>query len=349
MGGFMSKKIIYYTQRYRPHYEAISKEISLLANHFKKNYTVNIHDLHLDGIFKFKFNRRICSYHFIFYPFLMLFRRILSYGDKINHIYTSLGDLPYLNTINLNNSILTAAASCHLAKVRRRIRKLKRLKAIIVETKLHRDWLLGLRISPQKVNLIYPPVDLNQFGYKKAVGRFKILYASCPIKKSDFSKRGIYLLLQTAKVNPKIEFHFAWRKGAYLEMVNLVKDLKLNNVVIHNEINKNMSAFLDKIHATIIPYTKFDAHLKLMPNSAIESLASGKPVLISNRTELASMIQEQDSGVVFEPSVDELGRALGDLRENYAKYQKNCRKTAQQFSEEKFLEKYRRIYDQFDQ
>ncbi|HLC52801.1 MAG TPA: glycosyltransferase [Candidatus Nanoarchaeia archaeon] len=341
----MPKKIIYYVQRYRPKYEAISKEVSLLANHFRESHFVKLHDLHLDGLTKIKFNQKISSYHFLYYPFLLFYIKFLSYGNKINHIYTSLGDLPYLNVLSLKNTVLTAAASSSFNKILRRKKKLEQLNRIVVETNKQKNDLIKAGISGEKIQLVYPSVDLDKFFYQKAQGVFKLLYASCPIRRSDFKKRGIYLLLRSAKSIRDVYFIFAWRKGAYQEINSLVNIMNLKNVKIENEIVKDMNQRYAEIHATVIPYTRFHDYLKLIPNSVIESLAAGKPVIVSNKTEVAGIVKKYKCGVVFEPTVEHFQEALKDLKKNYQDYQKNCRRVAEKyFSKDVFLNSYEKIY-----
>ena len=60
-------KITYYVQRYRPSFEAISKEVRALAEHFSNSNIVRIHDLHLDGITKIRIDKKVVSYHFMYY------------------------------------------------------------------------------------------------------------------------------------------------------------------------------------------------------------------------------------------------------------------------------------------
>ncbi len=338
-------RITYYVQRYRPRYEAISKEVSVLANYFSKKSSVKIHDLHLDGLFNFKFNRKRSSYHFFYYPILSLYSYYLSKKSNVNHIYTSLGDLPYLNIINLNKTILTAAASCSIKKIEKRIKKLKRIKKIIVESNKQKEELLELGINPNKAKVIYPPVDLNEFIYQKTEGEFKILYASCPTRFNDFEKRGINLIIDTAKKNQSSKFILAWRKGAYLDINKLINKSSLKNVIVDNRIINDMNEIYGRTHCTIIPYTKHDDYLKLIPNSALESLAAGKPILVSNKTEIAAFVNKEKCGIVFEPDEISLQKAIIKLKNNYTKYQKNCRRTANKyFSKDNFIGEYEKIY-----
>ncbi len=338
-------KITYYVQRYRPAYEAISKEIELLAAHFSQRCQVKIHDLHLDGLFSLTFTSTQSSYHFAYYPLLAPYAYLLSRRSQINHIYTSLGDLPYLKVLDLQNTILTAAASCHQEKIKRRVAQLRRLKKIIVETEQQYRQLVSLGFPPQQIELIYPPVDTNKFTYRPAAAGFTVLNASCPTRTEDFAKRGIGLLLDTAEQNIKVQFLLAWRPGAFQEIQDLIERRKLSNVLARNEILTEMNDTYAQVHCTIIPYTDYDDFLKLIPASAVESLAAGKPVLVSSKTGLAPIIEREQCGLVFEPTVGSLQQALQKIQKNYHHYQSHCQETAKKyFSREIFLQKYEKIY-----
>src|SRR3989338_10260486 len=137
----MSKKIILYVQRYRPAFEAISKEVALLKDNLPSGYSTKIHDLHLDGIFSFRHQKDFTSFHFIYYPLLFMYTYYLNKKSDLNHIYTSLGDLPYLPLLDSRKTILTAAASCSIPKIRQRRKYLAQLGAIAVESEKQRQEL----------------------------------------------------------------------------------------------------------------------------------------------------------------------------------------------------------------
>ncbi len=359
-------KITYYVQRYRPAYEAISKEVEMLARYVSSAYKVQIHDLHLDGLFRWSWNKKMISYHFLHYLWLWWYARQLSVRSTINHIYTSSGDLPYLPIISLRNTILTAAASCREDKIKKRVKWLQQLPVIVVETEFQKEQLERSGIPPEKIKLIYPPVDLHSFSYVPAKGTFKILYASCPTRVEDFEKRGITLLLDLAHRQPTTELVLAWRGGSFTEIKKRLqleqqgqqegeqkagreewRSRLLKNIVLKNGIVADMNEEYAQAHATIIPYTQIDDFLKLIPNSALESLAAGKPLLVSRQTELARIVENQRCGVVFEPQIEELQQAVQELKRNYPRYQQNCRRTAEKlFSKKLFLQKYLALYQE---
>ncbi len=363
--------ITYYVQRYRPAYEAISKEVRILADFFSRDYLTKIHNLHLDGLFSFSWKREFISQHFAWYPLTFPHAYMVSRKSTINHIYTSLGDLPYLPVLQRKNTVLTAAASCSFGKAKKRTAYLQQLPAIVVESEKQKNELRLLGIQEKKIHLIYPPVDLEKFYPLPAFSGaeppgtafsdtafpgqdssepFTILYASCPTREKDFAKRGIYLLqeaaknISAAKNTSGVSFLLAWRTHALAGAQKLFSGMP--SVRIHNEIVPDMNILYAQGHCTIIPYTEYDDYLKLIPNSALESLAAGKPVLVSSKTEIAAIVQKEKCGVVFEPTPESLCRSVAILRENYQYYQKNCRRVAEKnFSKENFLRQYEKIYN----
>ena len=340
-------KITYYVQQYRPEYEAVSKEVHLLNEYFSQTHVTRIHNLHLDNLFEYSYNRKMISYHFCYYPVLFPFTYWASKKSDINHIYTSLGDLPYLNIINLKKTILTAAASCNTEKVKKRIKLLEKVPCIVTETELQRGQLEKLGINKEKIKLISPAVDTSSFSYRPASGNFKIIYASCPTRSQDFDKRGIFMLLDFARRNRRIQLTLIWRIEAAEKMEELLRREKNKNILLKNKIIEDMNQEYGKVHESIIPYTKYDNFLKLIPNSALESLAAGKPLLVSTKTELAKIVEKHKCGVTFDPSENNLQEAFLELEKNYELYQMNCRTTAEKlFSKDRFLREYALLYQE---
>jgi glycosyltransferase involved in cell wall biosynthesis len=330
------KTIVYLVQRFRPRFEATSKEIDLLGKHFNNSW---VHDLHLDGIVSAKSTNKLLSYHFVFYPLLFPYL-YLSTLFKIKHVFTSLVDFPYLQFISKKNMIVTSTNYFDREILKKRIAQLKRTHKIVVEAKVQIPELLALGIPETKIRLIYPPVDLDAFSYTKAKGKFKILNATCPTKSRDLHKRGIPLLVEAA---PEVdaEFSLLWRNK---------KPHPINsppNILNFHKIILDMNKVYADHHCTIVPYTKLDTELKLIPNSAIESLAAGKPILVSSTSGISEIVKVHKCGVVFEPTSAGVRAAIGELRKNYSKYQKNCRVLAERiFSEDTFLKSYESIYEE---
>ena len=339
------KEIIYFVQRYRPEIEANSKEVSSLFKHFKEKS--HIHDLHKESMFKIRSHKRLSSYHFIYYPFAYPFIFLKS-RKKIKHVFTSLLDSLYVPLLSKRDMVLTSTNYFTRDRIKKRLQYLKKVKKIIIEAEIQRKELISVGIKNEKIEVIPPPVDLNQFSFIPPKGTFKILNASCPTKLKDLNKRGILLLSNVAQRVNNTEFHLLWRDDNFIQVQRIIKGgRKDERITIRKEIVKDMNIEYGNHHCTIIPYLRFDENLKLMPNSAIESLAAGKPILVSAKTGIAPIIKKEKCGVVFDPTEHCLLEAIKEIKKNYTLYQKNCRKTAfKYFSRERFLKAYKKIYEE---
>jgi len=334
------KPILYLTQRYRPEFEATSKEINLLSNKFNGK----VHDLHLDGYLKYKFNSRLSSYHFLYYP-LGLVPLYLESRKRILHLYTSLCDRPYLPFLDKKKMVITSTNFLSRERIIKSKKYLDKVWGIVVQAERQRQELLLAGISPERIHLIYPPVELEKFNCQKPLGAFTILNASCPGKARDLKKRGIYFLLDVGRYLGDEKITFLGRGGEFSLFADRMKNKTCKHISIENKIYADINEQYAKVHCTIIPYLQLDEYLKLIPTSLIESLAAGKPVLVSSKTGVADIIAANACGVVFEPTTVGLLAALAKLRKNYPHYQLNCRKTAEKyFSAEIFLKKHQQIY-----
>jgi glycosyltransferase involved in cell wall biosynthesis len=86
--------------------------------------------------------------------------------------------------------------------------------------------------------------------------------------------------------------------------------------------------------------------LKPCPHSGLDAMAHGKPVLVSQSTSIADLIQKNQCGMAFEPTVEGLECSILELMVNYKFYQKNCHPTIERsFSTDYFLSQYRQIYN----
>ncbi|MDP3698712.1 MAG: glycosyltransferase family 4 protein [Nanoarchaeota archaeon] len=336
------RSLLFLTQRFRPRFEATSKEVALLARHFNGK----THDLHLDGYSKIQFHARLFSYHFLYYV-LGFFPLYLFSRNKIIHLYTSLCDRPYLPFLNKEKMIVTSANFFRQERIKKKMKSLSRIHTIIIQSEVQKKELREAGMHEQNIKVIYPPVDLQQFSYHKATATtFTILNASCPAKVRYLGKRGIYLLLEADSFLQDTKITFLWRGGEYPLFKERINGKILKNIKIENKIHTDMNFQYAQVHCTIIPYLQLDEYLKTMPTSAIESLAAGKPVLVSSQTGIAEIIKKEKCGVVFEPTPESLLKAVEEIKKNYVVYQKNCRKTAEKyFSQESFLKKHEEIYN----
>ena len=238
--------------------------------------------------------------------------------------------IPIINTIPFNNEDKV---------VRIFIEKFApKLRCIIAQSERIRDQLIGMGINPQKIRLIYPWIDLTKFSNTKPPDckEVRILFASAPLterpEEDIFEWKGIPLLLEAFKEfaeGTKATLCLLWR-GYYNDILNRkIKELDLESrVKVINEVSY-MPELYARSHITVVPFlnTRWSPEI---PLSAVESLACGRPVVTTDVVELSEIIQTHKCGCIAKPTKDDFLFALKECKENYAEYQGNCRKVAEE-------------------
>jgi glycosyltransferase involved in cell wall biosynthesis len=243
---------------------------------------------------------------------------------------------------HLNTLITITKDTDSLSTFEKRIDYFAQAEYVVVESERHREILIQSGIAEKKVKLIYPGVRSKPF--KKAVDPFRILFATSPMSEHSLLTRGIFLLLHAARKMPEIQFTIVWRGKKCTKLAKAIEDLKIQNIELINGYVSNMDEIYDAVHATILPGITYSS-LKPCPHSGLESLAHGKPLLVSYPTSINSIIFRCNCGVVFEPDIQSLVQAIEHLMVNYGWYQGNCHPTIEKyFSEEVFISRYRTLY-----
>ena len=170
--------------------------------------------------------------------------------------------------------------------------------------------------------------------------------ASAPWVPHQIDKKGIHILLDAVKELSSVEVILLWRKVCLREMKELIRRIGAEEFVkILNKVT-NVPSLLREIHITIAPFTTYE-ECRAYPTSVIESLAAGKPVIVSDQIPISFIIEREGCGIVVKPSKDGIISGIEGLREKYDLYQKNCIPTAKKyFSQKRLLNDYSTIYQE---
>lgn len=335
----MSPRIAYWTSAFEAEIEAVASEVALLRREFRSSVSWGLSHHHWALM---SLRRGFC-----FHPKLqLLFRaatRLLQPIFQINHIFGSLGDWFYLNGSQSRPTVLTAAAQA--TPVGKAL--LDKVDQFVVEHPGGRDSLQELGIEASRVRLVFPPVDLQRFApVHRTTDRFTVLFASSPDDEAWLESRGVAALLDAAVECPDIRFRLLWRPwGNSLTRLNQwIQEKDLQNVdVVVGRID-DMSAEYARCDVTIAPFIDMN-HCKPAPNSLLESLASGRPVLCSPQVGISELVQETKCGAVTEPTGAGIAEGLRQLSRQYAEMSCASRRLAEKhFDKAQFLSSYDRIY-----
>jgi glycosyltransferase involved in cell wall biosynthesis len=320
--------------------EAIAAEVALLRGRFPRSVAWGLsrrHWLLLSRRRGYCLNSRL---HLLF----RAATRVLEPAFQLNHIFGSLGDWFYLVGTKRRPTVLTVAA-WELPVQEQSL--LRRIDRFIVEHPAGVESLQQLGIERERVRLIFPPVNLKRFVPALAPDtRFTVLFASSPDDETWLEARGLPQILEAAARRPRMLFRLLWRPwGNSLGRVRQwITERGLENVDLVLGCWGNMAEQYNAAHVTVLPFTD-PRRCKPAPNSLIESLACGRPVVATPAVGLAELVREGNAGLVCAATGESLAACLDRLQAEWAAYARAARRLAERcFAAEGFLEAYGRVY-----
>lgn len=328
-----------------PRIEAVSQEVLQLAEAFPRSWVFSVNP-HL-GV-RWSLRQRLFGVS----PRLSVLMRLVApvcerafrlshvYGDMTPWVYhKALGSRPVIHTVTQDSGSPV-------------LEFLERSAAVVVQSDATFERLLSLGVQREKLHLKLPAMDLTRFqpGLEPRRSPTRILFATAPRTVEEMAGRGVHLLLAAAKLLPEVVFRLLYRTWATgytsLEPTRAgIVASELKNVELTDTVTEDMSTEYRACDFTIIPFTQ-RAGGKECPNSALESLACGVPVLVSRACPFSRFVAENDCGVVFDPTPQALVHAISVGRERWRELSRRARLAAEKhFDVRQLVEFYRGLYE----
>lgn len=286
----------------------------------------------------------------IFPRFLYGLHQIQTYKkmDRIydlHHIYNSnFFYFPFLWLFK-KPTIYSIVTSLSTQKPSRLVKSAELINTLVINNERDEKILRSLKIS--NYQRIRPGIDISKFFYLSGTSssHFTLLVGSAPWVKRQFQEKGIDVLLQAACRIPTLRLIFLWR-GLWLEELQLrVSNLKLNDRVeiINHRVDVNQ--ILARCHASVV-LSQSPALVKAYPHSLLESLAAGKPVLLSRSIPMADDVLANRYGeVVHSLELNQVMLGIERLMKNHDALHKNVIKLDRSnLSNETMLTAYDNLY-----
>ncbi len=204
-----------------------------------------------------------------------------------------------------------------------------------------RDW--GLT----NVHLAQSGIDVSKFTHTAVplTNKIRLLCASAPWTKAQFRSKGVDALLAAMRLMPRLRLTFLWRGVLYEEMVTRVAQAGVaDRVQLINE-QADVNEILASVHGTI-NLASDGAIIKAYPHSLLDSLAAGKPVLVSQAIAMSDYVKEVGCGVVVdEVSAEGVVTAVNEFTERYEALADTAVRVGRDFSQEKMVDSFRRVYE----
>lgn len=330
----------------QPEIEAVSKEVLQLAQHFEHSFIFGVSSQYY---FRVSRESRTVGFHRMADPVLRLFIPAIESICDISHVYGDPTPWTFYKALRSKPLVLTVASEKGLP----RTDFIARSRKILVQTKSYFRKLRSLGVEENKLELLYPGVDLRKYypRDRRAVDhdRPKILFASAPRTEEEMQNRGVYLLLEAARMSDDVQYHLLYRKWAsgYTSLAATEAWLNkqcLKNVTLTNYAVQDMHCLYRKYDFIVIPYTTSDGG-KECPTSALEGMACGVPTLISSVAPFSAFVDEHECGVVFDSTPVGLVSAIEIGMRRYQELAENALTAAQRiFSLDKMLGRMDEIY-----
>lgn len=190
-------------------------------------------------------------------------------------------------------------------------------------------------------------VDISRFSHapRPTGDEIRLLMGSAPWTEAQFASKGVDALLAAARQEPRLHLIFLWRGVLTNQMVARVQKLGLQKQVTVLNRLVDVNQILADVHAAIA-LAHGPGIVKSYPHSLLDSLAAGKPVLVSRAIPMADYVAEMGCGEV----VEEITTAaiLGSVERLLAAYPARMaaaqRVGKKDFTQEAMVESYGRIY-----
>jgi len=261
----------------------------------------------------------------------------------LHHFYNP-DPFPFPYLLRLERPVIYTLSS-GLGDARIAARYFNRLGAVTVydERSLERLRKAGVK----NAQLIPPGIDTTRFSCMPLplAQDLRLLVASAPWTQAQFRTKGIDALLGAAQRDAQLHLTFLWRGVLLEEMQERIRRHGLGAQVTVINAFVDVNQILATVHATVV-LASDGRVIKAYPHSLMESLAAGKPVLVSRAIPMAESVSKMGCGIVVDTlAPGTVSRAIAALRADYGRLAAQAAGVGQHdFSSQRSLAAYSQLY-----
>jgi glycosyltransferase involved in cell wall biosynthesis len=173
----------------------------------------------------------------------------------------------------------------------------------------------------------------------------RLMVGSAPWTPAQFQTKGVNALLSAAQRNRRLQLVFLWRGILKDQMLHQVQQMDLAQQVTVLGGQMDVNEILAGVHGSITLATA-PGIVKSYPHSLIESLAAGKPVLVSRSVPMAAYVEKTGCGKVIERvTPSEILAAVESLAAEYDALKSVAQQVGQRdFSLQAMLSSFESVY-----
>lgn len=161
---------------------------------------------------------------------------------------------------------------------------------------------------------IYSKTDIR--NGRLSNNNYIVGFASTPCTEDSVAARGIDLLEKVmSKTNATVEFMIPWREPSVDPPSQFLSDDRVH--LSYGPVD--MAAFYNNIDIYMLPFAGY-GHNHASPHSFWEAIVYGKPVIVTDRVGVASLVERYGIGIVCGPEEKELAEAIQKIIDDYQIY-----------------------------
>lgn len=182
------------------------------------------------------------------------------------------------------------------------LRSYKNLKKIFVELPEHKELLVAKGFSPNTIEVTPTPAKILRKKSKKEFSprNINIVFASWNNSEQNaLHDRGLIFLLDFLAINPEYSLTIPLRDSKTNEFLNLAraKDVADRVELLTISSTSELENIFDQ--ADFVCFIAQNRIVKDVPNSLIDGLAYGKPVIVSDELDFWKTVNKHDIGYVI--------------------------------------------------
>ena len=182
------------------------------------------------------------------------------------------------------------------------LKKYKNLKKVFVELPQHKKLLMDYGIEKEKIDVTPTPskIERKKSQKKYEPNNVNILFASWNNKEGNaIRERGLEYLLELLKENPNYTLIIPLRDNDTETFNMIAKRIGVSDRVklleIHNNTEILTQLFDDSDFVAFVPQKRI---VKDVPNSLIDGIVRGKPIIISDVIDFSQEVKKYGIGIV---------------------------------------------------
>jgi len=195
---------------------------------------------------------------------------------------------------------------------------------------------------------VQPGVDSARFTHTPIPlhSEIRLMVGSSPWTIGQFAQKGIDVLLATARRQPRLRLVFLWRGVLVDEIKRRIVEMGVEAQVKVLNHRVDVNQILAQIHGSVSLATDPQVIVPY-PHSLLESLAAGKPVLVSQSIPMSDDVARLDCGIVIDTvDVRALLAAVEKFARRYVALREAARYVgARDFGIEAMISSYRSVYE----